>query len=103
MSQAAAALLCLESAARYGFEYVQLECDALNMLTAINGGMDGSSPLHLIYDSIVALCPNFMGFSCSFVKRNGNTLVHLVARWDIGSANEKIWMDPFPQKPSNLS
>lgn len=59
------------------------------MLTTVDSGMDDSSPLHLIYDSIVAFYPNFMGFSCSFVKRNGNTLVHLVARWDERLVKEK--------------
>ena len=59
--------------------------------------------LHLFYDSIFALSTCFLNFSCSFVRRNGNSVAHLIARWDTILVNEKIYMDPFPQGLQTLA
>ncbi|XP_057532845.1 uncharacterized protein LOC130810728 [Amaranthus tricolor] len=103
MSEAAAALFSLEVASRFDFEHIQLEGDSLTMISAINNKKDGFSPVHFLYDSIFALSSNYWGFGCSFVKRDGNLLVHLVARWDTGLANEKICIEPFPQGLQTLA
>ena len=97
VSEAAAALFGLEIAVRFGFGKVQLEGDAMGVVSAIYNGLEGSSPLHLYYDSIFASSTGFSNFCCSFARRSGNSLAHLVARWDTGLANEKICMKLFPQ------
>ena len=45
----------------------------------------------------------WLNFDCSFVRRNGNTLAHLIVRWDTRLANEKICTNPFPQGLLTLS
>lgn len=45
----------------------------------------------------------FTGFMCSDVKRGGNTVAHLVARWDMGPHHQKVCMDSFPQSDQTLA
>lgn len=95
--EVAAALFGVELAVQFAYSHVQLKGDSMYVMSAIENSLEGLSPIHLIYDHIVVLCSSFNGFGCSFVKRNGNTLAHLVARWDTDLASEKLFMDPFPQ------
>ena len=101
--EATAALYALQLAARFGFDYVHLEGDSLTVISAIDGNVEGSSPIHLIYDHILSWCCAFSGFCCSFVRRNGNTVAHSMARWDTGLANEMICMPPIPQGLQTLA
>ncbi|CAO2822409.1 unnamed protein product [Amaranthus hypochondriacus] len=103
VSEAAAALFGVELAVRFGYNNIQLEGDFMNVISAIENNVDGLSPIHLFYDHIVALCSSLSGFGCSHIKRAGNTLAHLVARWDTGLAYEKVCMDPFPQGLQTLA
>lgn len=96
-SEAMAGLFGIALALRLGYDYIQLEGDALTVVQAIEAKKEGCSPLHHVYDCIFALCYRCKGFGCSYVNRAGNTAAHCVARWDPGVANEKICMNPFPQ------
>ena len=87
VSEVVAALFGLEVARRFGFGKVQLEGDAICVVSSIYNGLEGSSPLHLFYDSIFSLSTCFSNYRCSFVRRSDNSVVHLVARWDTGLAN----------------
>ena len=95
--EAAAALLGVQLASRFGFQFVQLEGDSLNVVKAIEQRIEGASPIHLFYDCILSSSSSFSGFSCSFVHHKGNSLAHAVARWDTDLAIEKIYMEPFPK------
>ena len=95
--EADAALFGVQLASRFGFQYVQLEGDSLNVVKAIEQRVHGASPIHLFYDCIFSSSSSFLGFGCSFVHSNGNSLAHAVARWDTDLANEKICMKPFSQ------
>ena len=88
VSEAAAALFGLEIVVRFGFEYIQLEGDSLNAVSSIEHKVEGSSDIHLLYDCIFSLSNNFKSFGCSFIKRNSNILVHLVARLHSEFANK---------------
>lgn len=97
ISEAAATLFGIQVADRHNFGLVHIEGDALIVISAISNRLEGSSPINLFFDHMFSLIKSFFGFHCNFVKRHGNTLDHSIARWDIGVANEKICMAPFPQ------
>ena len=97
-----AAQFGVELALRFGYSYVNLEGDSMNIMSVIESNVEGSSPIHHIFDCIFYLSSSFFGFGCSFVRRNANTLGHLVARWDTGLANEKDLYRTFPQRSFNL-
>lgn len=102
-TEAAAALYGLELAHRLGYDRVHLEGDAMNVIHAILIQSDGLTPLHLIYENVYVVSSFFTGFMCSHVKRGGNTVAHLVARWDTAPNHEKVCMSPFTQSVQTLA
>ncbi|CAO2822581.1 unnamed protein product [Amaranthus hypochondriacus] len=101
ITEAAAATYAIVIARRSGYEHVHLEGDSLSVINAITRREQGSSHVNLFFDQIFELSLCFTSFMCSFVRRQGNTAAHMIARWDTGNAHEKICMDPFP--PSLLT
>ncbi|CAO2838716.1 unnamed protein product [Amaranthus hypochondriacus] len=95
-TEAAAAIFALELATRFGYESIHLEGDSLMVINAIMSEDNGATPFHLLVDHMHLLCNNLNNVLCSFVRRNGNTVAHMIARWDTGNAREKICMEPFP-------
>ena len=83
-------------ALRFGYNYVNLEGDSMNVVSAIENKVE--SPPQFIRSLIVCfdLSSCLFGFNCSFVRRDSNMLVHLVTRCDTGLTNEKICTDSFP-------
>lgn len=59
------------------------------------------APIYALYDHVFNMCLESNNFTCSFVRQKGNTVAHMIAKWDMGSAQAKIYMDPFP--PSHLA
>lgn len=102
ISEAATALFGLEVAKRMGYEAIHLEGDSMTVLNLINKMEDGLTYLHAVLDAILELRCCFSDFNCSFVRRHGNTVAHMVARWDTGNAMEKICMAPFPPSLQTL-
>ena len=92
----------VELARRFDYSKVQLECDSMVVVKAIEQKDDGYAPINLLLDNIALLCIDFTGFGCSYVRKGGNTLAHCIARWDIGLANEKDLFGPFPQGVQTL-
>lgn len=82
--EAAATLFGVQLVARFGFQSVQLEGDSLNVVKAIELRIEDASPIHLFYECILSSSSSFLGFGCSIVHRNGNSVAHTVARWDSG-------------------
>ncbi|XP_021771684.1 uncharacterized protein LOC110735807 [Chenopodium quinoa] len=80
VAEAAAVVFGLKVARRLGYEKVQVESDALNVVTGIKQKIAGCSPFFLMIDDVLALSLLFDSFAISHVKRTGNTLAHLVAR-----------------------
>ena len=95
ISEAAAASFALDIARRMGYDYVHLEGDSLTVINAISVQESGSNHIYLFLDKIAETISCFAGFTCSFVHRLGNTVVHMVARCDTGNATEKICMESF--------
>lgn len=60
VSEAATALFGLQVAARHGFECVHMEGDSLSVIAAVESNVEGSSPLHLLYEHILLLSRNFL-------------------------------------------
>ena len=92
----AAAYFALVVARRLGYDLIILEGDALNIINTIRKKESGLAPIYLLYDCLNDLSAGFLGFSCSFLKISGNTVAHMIAKWDTGVAHEKIFMEPFP-------
>lgn len=86
----------MKVAKRMGFNLIHLEVEAINVLSAISSKDNRLAPIHLVYACIFYLLSYLDGFQCSFVRRCGNTLAHMVARWDTGASHEKICMATFP-------
>ena len=94
--EAVAAQFAVELSLRFGYNYVNLEGDSMNVVSAIENKVE--SPPQFIRSLIVCfdLSSCLFGFNCSFVRRDSNMLVHLVTRCDTGLTNEKICTDSFP-------
>lgn len=80
----------------WGFDHIILEGDAQSVVNSINKKERGLSPIFALYDYIHVLSSHLVRFTCSAVRRSGNTVAHLIARMDTGEAHEKICMEPFP-------
>ena len=96
ITEAAAAMFAIELAQRLGYGDIYLEGDSLTVLNAISKKEAGSTYFHTLLDHTLALISCFPSFKCSFVRRHGNTVAHMIARQDTGNAMEKICMAPFP-------
>lgn len=103
VTEAAAALYGLEVAHRSGYNHIHLEGDAISVINAISKQQQGLSPIHLIYDNISIVRSLFSSFTCTHVRRCGNTVAHLVARLDTDSHEEKICMHPIPKSIQTLA
>lgn len=93
-SELAAAVFALEIAQR--ITHIVLEGDAQTVINTINRKDCRLAPIFALYDSVHALSSCFVNFTCSAVRRSGNTVAHMIARWDTGIAHDKICMEPFP-------
>lgn len=63
----------------------------------------GASPIYHIYDDIIKLSKSFNVFVSTHIKRVGNTVAHLVARWDTKGSSELVCMNSFPQSILTLA
>ncbi|CAO2813733.1 unnamed protein product [Amaranthus hypochondriacus] len=97
ISEASAALYGLILARRMCHKKIHLEGDAINVINAIQKQEHGLSPLHLVYDSCFDVLDFFDLVVLSHVRRVGNTVAHMVARWNTEFNTEKVCMAPFPE------
>lgn len=103
ISEAAAVLFCVEVAVRLGYRSVHLEGDSINVIRTIESSVSGCSPIHLLYDRISSLVSSFDAFCVSYVSRKGNSLAHVMARWDPSPSLEKLYMHSFPHELASLT
>lgn len=101
-AEAMAALYVVDLGQCFGYERVMCEGDALLVVNAVNNKCVGGAPLFHIFGDINRLCLNFVSFSFSHVKRGGNVVAHLLARWDCSRQSEVVWFGSFPQSISTL-
>ncbi|KAL2894692.1 Plexin-B3, partial [Bienertia sinuspersici] len=90
-------------ARRLGFDTVMLECDAVNMVKAIQDVGRSYTPIHLIYEDIMLEKSFFRFFDCTHIKRLGNTVAHYVATLDTRGSDEYVCMGPVPQSIVSLA
>lgn len=96
-SETAVALYGLTVARRMGLNKIHLKGDALNVIVALKKKSRGLAPIHVLFDSCFDVLSFFDVATFSFVRRVGNTAVHMVARWETDFNTEKICMPPFPE------
>ena len=102
MAEAAAARFGVMIARRYGYPKVCLEGDALTVVAALHQNQVGRAPISLLLSDVISLSKGFDAFICSHVKRAGNTVAHLVARWDVNFNSEIVCTNSFPQSVTTL-
>lgn len=90
LSEAFAALYGLKVASRMGYKRIHLEGDAFNVMAALHKQDQGLSPLHLVYDCCFEMFDSFEFVMFSHVRRVGNTVAHMIARWNSDLNSEKI-------------
>lgn len=56
----------------------------------------------LVYEDIDRMKDVFESFNVCHVRRAGNTLAHLITRWDI-EGEEFVWLNNFAQSLTTLA
>ncbi|XP_021763973.1 uncharacterized protein LOC110728637 [Chenopodium quinoa] len=103
IAEAMAISYAMSTLLRFGYNSAWIESDALNIVSAITKRHYGAAPIFHILEEIRALYNAFNVCIFSHVKRNSNTVAHLVARGDIGECQELIRTDSFPESIVSLS
>ncbi|XP_021749910.1 uncharacterized protein LOC110715631 [Chenopodium quinoa] len=96
-AEAAAARYGVEVASRLGYAYVVLECDALNVVRAVAENQQGAAPIFTFDEDIRRISVVFSSFKCCHVRCVGNTVAHLVARWESEINSERVCMNCSPK------
>ncbi|XP_048493311.1 uncharacterized protein LOC125493829 [Beta vulgaris subsp. vulgaris] len=102
LAEAMAARFVVEVTLRLGYDHVIFEGDALVVVQAVKNNVDGMAPLFRVFYDIRRFIQNFVAFSFLHVKRAGNVVAHLLARWDCSRNSEIVWLDNFPQSITTL-
>ena len=102
-AEAMALLYAVELATRFGYGNVIFEGDSLLVVSAVRNKSERGSPLFHIFSDIHRLCLDFDSCSFSHVKRAGNCVAHLLARWECARNSEFVWFESFPQSISTLA
>ena len=87
----------VELAIRMGYSHIILKEDNATVFNGIGKQATGLAPSFVLFDRINSLKTFFAGFKCNLVGRNGNTVAHLVARWNLGMMGDFVFMSPFLQ------
>ena len=103
LAEAEAVRYGIQVARRAGYDKVWVESDAQTVVRSVQSKEYGLAPIYLIYEDIRNLAKSFIYFHFSHVKRAGNTVAHLVARWDTRSSDELVCMFPIPQSIMTLA
>ena len=85
----------LELARRFEVDKEHLERDSLSVMDAIAKREEGRAPIDTLYDYAFDMCSCFNNSIYSFVHRGGNIVAHIIDRWKMTFAQEKIFMNPF--------
>lgn len=102
-AEAMALLYAVELATRLGYGNIIFEGDSLLVVNALKNQSEGGSPIFHIFNDIQRLCLDFVSFSFSHVKRAGNCVAHLLARWECAGNSEFVWFESFPQSIATLA
>ncbi|CAO2817780.1 unnamed protein product [Amaranthus hypochondriacus] len=103
LSELQAAIHGMDLAFCLGYSYIILEGDSATVINGIRRHLSRYFPLFLLFDYIETLKPFFLGFRCSLVRKNGNMVAHLVARWNSSRIGKSVFVSPFPQSLVSLA
>ncbi|XP_021770427.1 uncharacterized protein LOC110734567 [Chenopodium quinoa] len=90
-------------ALRFNFGCLWVESDSLIVINSVEANRGGITPLCLVITDILKIRVLFNVCVFSHVKRNGNSVAHLVARGEMGCESELIRLDSFPQSVVTLA
>ena len=102
LAEAMGARYTMELAARLGYVRVSLEGDSLLVVNAVKDRRVGATPIFRIFSDITFLAGSLESFSISHVRRAGNAVAHLLARWVCPAGDEIVWLDSFPPSITTL-
>ena len=103
VNELVAAAFGVEVAIRMSFSHIQLKGDNVAVFKALTSSSHGFSPFYILLDRIRSMLISFRGVRRSVVRHSGNTVAHMVARWNMSSIGDTIYMHPFPQSLVTLS
>ena len=67
-----------------------------NVISAIANAEIGRAPIYLVYDILRVSFNCFDAFKSSFVRRGGNAVAYMMARWETNVTHKRNCMAPFP-------
>ena len=86
----------LEFAIDAGFSELMVEGDNLVVMSTISANKPNGSRLGVIYDDIGFLAAGLTYASFSCIRRNANSVAHLLARYANGLVEEVVWLEDSP-------
>lgn len=102
-SELAAMVFGDEIAIKLGYHYIHLEGDSTIVFKACSNISQGCSPFQLLVDRLHSKLSGFRGVRYRVVRRHGNTTAHLVARWNLGSVGETLYLYSLPHSLVTLA
>lgn len=97
VAEAAVARYDVDLALKLGYVSLVGEWDALMVVKVVKQGTCESSPIFHFLNDVRRMAREFDVFSMYHVKRAGNIVVRLLARWESNCNAERVWLDSFPQ------
>ena len=94
--EAFATLKALQFAFDLGFQNAKLEGDSLGLIKALKEEDHNLSPLGLLVKDVKLAANNFVSLSYSHIKRNGNSVAHILAKHAIRIPDFQVWMEDVP-------
>ncbi|KAL2943841.1 Ent-copalyl diphosphate synthase chloroplastic [Bienertia sinuspersici] len=72
------------------------ERDCLSLISKLKKGVKLNSAVGFIVSDILSLASYFELCSFSYVRREGNSLAHNVAKRSVNLNHEVVWLENFP-------
>jgi hypothetical protein len=87
---------CNLAATYIGFESIELEGDAREIILALGSSAEADS----IYGNMVSetrqMLESFPSWRVSHVRREGNTVAHLLAKFAFSLQSQHVWLNSCP-------
>ncbi|XP_023896373.2 uncharacterized protein LOC112008270 [Quercus suber] len=79
-----------------GFQRAILEGDALGLIQALKSQKQNLSPLGSLVEDVKVYSNHFQRVLYSYVKRNGNSVAHILAKHAISIPDFQVWIEDVP-------
>jgi ribonuclease HI len=94
VAEALAALMGMRLCREMGLQKVEFEGDAKTIVEAMNHGAEDRSSLGMILEDLKGEATLFQHWKMSFIKREGNQIAHVLAKYATQNAIDKVWAHP---------